>query len=188
MIYQPHALNAEETMTVVARTTSSAAVAAAMPPLLRDVDPEAVVLGVESFEDAMLGALDRERSTAELASLVAGVAVLLAAIGLYALSMLEVRRQRPELAIRIVLGARPGEIARFLWARAFVPVAAGLGAGAAIAALVYPPVRTAVPLIDAAPADAAAAALALLAAVAVALVPSMRLARRTNPNALLRVG
>lgn len=117
----------------------------------------------------------------------AAVAVVLACIGLYALSSLDVRRQRPELAARIVLGASPAALSRSLWTRSLVPVLGGLGLGAALVAIARPAVQSRVALIDATTADAALAAACLLASVVLALLPGIRLAQRTDPNELMRV-
>jgi putative ABC transport system permease protein len=186
MIYQPQSVAREETMTVVVRAPRAPTLASMLNRILREVDPEAVVLGIEPLDRAVLRPLARDRATAQLASLVAFVAILLAAIGLYAVVALELRRQRPELAIRIALGAEPAAVGRLLWRRGLGPVVGGLAAGILLGAAAIPAVRSRFSVIDAGAADFAVAAAAVLLATGLAILPNVRAARRTDPTELLK--
>ena len=159
-----------------------------------------VVTGVDGRLDAM-SPVTLEHYTAvpflpiRLATLVlsvlGGAALVLASIGLYAVTAYAVTQQRREIGIRMALGATPARIvARFL-AHAARYVGMGAIAGAALAvAIAYglatklPGSVPRVPMDQLGPFAAAAAALAAVAALAV-LVPAGR-AARVNPTTALR--
>jgi ABC-type antimicrobial peptide transport system permease subunit len=128
-----------------------------------------------------------ERLLARLTSVFAGLGLLLAAIGLYALVNDGVRQRRREIGVRMALGARAADIVRHVTLGALVLVcmglAIGLGAGIAfgrvISSLLYQ-VR---------PTDVGAVApplLILVLAFAVASLPGVMSAVRTDPTETLR--
>ena len=57
------------------------------------------------------------------------VALILAAVGLYAVASFEVALRRSEIGLRISLGATPGNVQRFVIREALGPVVIGLGVG-----------------------------------------------------------
>jgi len=73
--------------------------------------------------------LQRERLLAMLASFFGGLALLLAAIGLYGVMSCNVARRRNEIGIRVALGAERGRVLRMVMADAAGVIAAGLGLG-----------------------------------------------------------
>ena len=81
----------------------------------------------------------RERLLAMLAAFFSGVALLLAAIGLYGVLSYSVQQREREVGIRIAVGARMGRIAWLATSRVFimVTIGAGIGAGAGIASAKY---------------------------------------------------
>ncbi len=124
-------------------------------------------------------------------SVLGGAALVLASIGLYAVTAYTVTQQRREIGIRMALGATPARIVTRFLAHAARYVGAGALAGAALTvAMVYglaaklPAILPRVPLDRVGPFAAAAAALAVVAALAV-LVPAAR-AARVNPTTALR--
>jgi predicted permease len=74
----------------------------------------------------------RERLLAMLGMFFAGVALLLAAIGLYGVLNYSVQQRRREIGIRLAVGAQRGAIARMVTAEVFLVVIAGVVTGAAI--------------------------------------------------------
>jgi hypothetical protein len=137
--------------------------------------------------DQLRGTLTRDRLMAQLAGFFAVLALLLAALGLYGVSGYIVARRRPEIGIRLALGATPCGIMRTLLARMTTRVGAGIVAGAALSlwasafvdSLVYN-----VPRRDTVTMIAAALVLAITGVLA-AWLPARR-AARFNPIELLR--
>ena len=129
----------------------------------------------------------RERLLASLARFFAGVALLLAAIGLYGVLSYSVLQRERELGTRIALGAQAGNIARLVTARVFAMVGAGAVSGLIlgmasvryVAALLYgvkgnDPTMLVVP------------ALVLLFAALLAALPAVIRAVRIEPAIMLR--
>jgi ABC-type antimicrobial peptide transport system permease subunit len=67
------------------------------------------------------------RFRAVLLSVLALTALLVAAVGLYAVTSFDVAQRRYEIGVRMSLGARPGAITRLVLRQTCVPVAAGAG-------------------------------------------------------------
>jgi putative ABC transport system permease protein len=98
---------------------------------IQGVHKEAVV-DFKAFEEDVRAAVIQERLIASLSGFFGGLALLLAAIGLYGVMSYSVARRRNEIGIRMALGAEPGKVMRLvLWNVALV-TAVGLAIGAAV--------------------------------------------------------
>jgi putative ABC transport system permease protein len=75
--------------------------------------------------DQVDSSLAQERLTAMLAGFFGGLALLLAAVGLYGVTAYSVGRRRTEIGIRMALGARPAAVVRMVLGR--VALLVGLG-------------------------------------------------------------
>lgn len=70
-----------------------------------------------------------------ICSIFAGVATVLAAIGLYAVIANAVGQRTQEIGLRMAIGAAPRDVARLVFAQAIRPLAPGLAVGLALALL-----------------------------------------------------
>jgi predicted permease len=151
------------------------------------VDPDLPVARLRTQEEQIAFSLRRERLFAGLATALAGLALVLACIGLYGLMAYAVSRRTPEIGIRMALGAARGRVLRMIVWDAARLMAAGLaiGVGAAVASGRYLENQ----LFGLTPSDprTQAFAVALLAAVALAAayVPARR-ASRVDPLIALK--
>jgi putative ABC transport system permease protein len=114
-----------------------AQVATAARHVVRSVDPTMPIFGVETLGAVFDEATLTTRSLSRLLMAFAGIALLLAATGLYGLISFLVQRRTRELGLRVALGAEPSRVARMVilqaCALAAIGVVVGIG-GAMVAA------------------------------------------------------
>jgi ABC-type antimicrobial peptide transport system permease subunit len=130
----------------------------------------------------------RERLLAILAAFFAGLATLLAGIGLYGVLDYSVLQRRREIGIRVAIGARPGQIVGRIAARTFALVFAGAAGGLVIgmaAARSIESLLYQVKLTDFA--ILALPAFTIQVTTLVAGVPAVIRALRIDPAAMLRI-
>ncbi len=77
------------------------------------VDPR-LALSFRDYGDQMRGTVRQERLVAMFSGFFGGLAMLLAALGLYGVTAYSVNRRRPELAVRIALGASTSGVVRLV--------------------------------------------------------------------------
>jgi putative ABC transport system permease protein len=162
-------------------------VALAVQQAIWSVDPDQPITDLASMEEILDKEVFQRRTQTTLVGVFAGLALVLAAIGLYGVLAYLVGRQIPEIGVRMALGAAPSDIARRVVGQGLRLTAIGVAFGVA-GALAISRVLTSV-LFGVKPTDAAtygvvAAALLLTAAVA-SYLPARR-AMRVDPIAALR--
>jgi predicted permease len=190
VIYTPFAQGGDSYFSYAVRTVvPPAAVESMVRAALRKIDSGVLLLEPSSME-AIIGnspAVFLRRYPSLLIGSFAGLAVLLAAIGLYGLLAYSVAQQTNEMGIRLALGAEPGDLVRMVVGRGakLALIGVGLGIGAALAltrllgSLLY-----GVSALD--PATfVAAAALLVFVALAACYIPARR-ATHIDPTAALR--
>jgi ABC-type antimicrobial peptide transport system permease subunit len=96
------------------------------------VDP-ATTFTIRPFGAQLRSAVRQERLVAMLGGFFGGLALLLAAIGLYGVTSYSVSRRRGEIGIRMALGANPVGVVRLVIARVSGLMIAGVVIGGATA-------------------------------------------------------
>jgi predicted permease len=96
-----------------------------------DYGPSFRVSGVRTETEVLDAMTVKERMLASLGAFFAGVALLLAVVGLYGVLHYSVVQREREIGIRIALGAAAGNIARIVTGRVLVMVLVGAGVGLA---------------------------------------------------------
>jgi putative ABC transport system permease protein len=91
------------------------------------------VVTFRTFEEDIRAAMIQERLVASLSAFFGGLALLLAAIGLYGVMSYSVARRRNEIGIRMALGAAPGKVMGLVLANVALVTALGLAIGIALA-------------------------------------------------------
>jgi predicted lysophospholipase L1 biosynthesis ABC-type transport system permease subunit len=98
---------------------------------VREIDPGAPVDRVAPMRDAISEALGEWRSPMLLLATLAGIALVLSAIGVYGVVSSTVVQRRHEIGVRVALGASRARVLRLVVADAMVPCLAGVAAGLA---------------------------------------------------------
>jgi predicted permease len=151
------------------------------------IDPELTIFDAEPMTEYVAASLFGAKIAASLLSVLSGLGLLLAAIGLYSVMAYAVAQRTGEIGIRVTLGAQPKDIMRLVIRQGLAFAAAGLVVGSLAAAALSRVV--AAMLVGVGPADplvyAAAAAFTAFVTLASAAVPAWR-ALRVDPAVALR--
>jgi len=163
-------------------TLAQAAVAA-----IRAIDPEQPVVDTQTMVQLLDEKLTAQHFSALLLGVFAGVALLLAAVGIYSMLSYIVRGRSREIGIRTALGAQSADVVRLVIVEGMSPALVGVAAGTIAALASAKVMRTlvfGVSASDPLTLAAVAATLALVALVA-SVVPAYR-ALQLDPLKVLR--
>ncbi len=162
--------------------------AAAVRTAIHGVDAELPVASVMPMREYLADVLVGERFSAALMTALAGLGLLLAAIGLYGVLAYTVGQRTGEIGLRMALGARPRDVERLVIVDAAGLLAIGLGLGVVGAWGLTRLLRNA--LFEVSPSDpwtfAAVVATLLIVALAACALPARR-AARVSPMVSLRL-
>ena len=155
-----------------------AAAAAGAGFAVRDITTETKLI-----DDSLV----RERLLATLGSFFGGLALLLAAIGLYGITAYAVTRRTPEIGIRMAMGAARADVLGMILREALLLVASGAAVGVGAAYLAGRAVSSLLFGLQAGDPATTVGAIGVLAGIALGAtaVPAWR-ASRTDPMAALR--
>ena len=193
-MYVPVAQRAPETfwptvfLTINAAPGQRAAVERDVAAALTRVDPT-VAFTFGTFDQLVEATVTQERLIAMLSAFFGGLALLLAAVGLYGVVAHAVRARQTEIGLRMALGAAPSSIVRLVFQRVGVLIAAGLAFGLAGSLWAARFVEALLFHLEARDPMTFAGAAAVLVAVGVlaAWMPARR-AARLDPATVLREG
>ena len=152
------------------------------------VDPS-LTLSFLDYADQIRATLVQERLVAILSGFFGGLAMLLAALGLYGVTSYSVNRRRPELAVRIALGASTGGIVTMVLRRVALLLFAGTAIGLTLTAWLTRFIGALLFRVDARDPVTFAGAVAVIAGVGLfaGWLPARRISR-LDPISALRQG
>ncbi len=188
-VYIPFDQYAYSWPTFVVRASSGANAPSerTMKGILREVEPRTMLTATKTLPSAIEQSFAAERYRAMIVSVFGVMASLLAAVGLYGVSVRSATRRTREIGIRLALGGTSARVVRLLVGDAMTGVAIGLVVGLpaalAVGRLVRPylfGVTSSDPI-----SFALVAALLVVVTAAASFLPA-RLAGRANPAVVLR--
>jgi putative ABC transport system permease protein len=187
-VYWPMAQQSVDRAALVVRTAGRPETfVATVAEQIQDENPDQPVYAVRSMPEQIGLSLRSRNLLTGLMAVLAGSSLLLACLGLYGVVSYATRLRLRELAVRMALGARPGEARRLVLAHAgrlaILGLVIGLGAAQAVGRVLrsqlYGVGSTDVVALALVP------SLVLVTALAAALGPARR-ARRVDPALVLR--
>ena len=192
LLAQEDGENPFRSLNVVVRPSSGlpARIAASVAGALGEVDGN-LKLTVRPMEDQVNATFNQERVLAMVAGVFGGLALLLAALGLYGVMAYAVSRRRREIAIRMALGAGAdsGRVVRVVLGRVAAMVGLGIVAGGVLSLWAVRFVQSLLFGLTARDPSlfAGAAAVLVVSAATASWLPARR-AARVQPSAVLREG
>ncbi|HTL66219.1 MAG TPA: ABC transporter permease [Lacunisphaera sp.] len=133
-IYFPRDQRGGAFMAVVAEAKPGLKAAAVIPVLRRvliDLDPTVALALPQTMDDLVTQSLGVQRVTLALLIAFAGIAALLAAVGVYSVMAYSVAQRTGEIGVRMALGASSGSILQLILRAGALQVGLGLAAGLA---------------------------------------------------------
>ncbi len=134
MMYVPFAQAPLYGGEIVVRSSSSASsVAAGIRQTVRSIDKDLPVTDFESFPEAVGASVAQERFRTSLMTSFSGIALILAAVGIFGVISYSASQRTHEIGIRIALGAQQRNVLLLILGQGTKLALLGLGAGAAAA-------------------------------------------------------
>ena len=129
-LQDPLSTEYQRAMTIVTRTKSDpGATAAALRAAVTSVDKTLPVYALKPMTEYLRDSLARRRFSLVLLSVFGGVALLLAAVGIYGVISYGVTQRTHEMGIRTALGAKPRDVLKLVVRQAMVLALGGIGIG-----------------------------------------------------------
>jgi len=131
VVYVPAAQGPWDTMTLIVRAaTRPLAVTADVQRVIGSLDEALAPGNVQTLERMLSSSLSPQRFTAGMLSVFAGIALLLAVIGIYGVISYSVNQRRHEIGIRMALGAQRADVIGRVLRQGAVLAALGIAIGA----------------------------------------------------------
>ena len=175
------------TALVIRAKDDPAAVLPAVERALRSADPTQPGSGAKTMAQLLSDSAAQPRFYGLLLGVFAGLALLLAAVGVYGLISYAVAQRTHEIGVRMALGARAGDVLKLVVGEGMLLVLAGLALGLGAAFVLTRLMKSLLYEVGATDPVTFAGVTALLAAVALAacVIPARR-ATRVDPVTALR--
>jgi hypothetical protein len=154
---------------------------------VRHMDPNVGVFDAMPLAEYITASLFAQKFAASLLGILGGLALGLAAVGLYCVMAYAISQRTQEIGIRMALGAKPGDVLLLIVRQAMAIVLAGILAGTVLAAMLTRAAAGLLVKVSATDPMIFGSAAVFLAAIGLiaAFFPAVR-AARIDPNVTLR--
>jgi putative ABC transport system permease protein len=135
-MYEPYTQYSFPMMSFVVRTAGDPiAMRPVVQKLVAEIDPSVPVSGVSTLDERLSSSVTNTRFLSFVLLAFAGVAVLVASIGVYGVVALGIVQRTREIGVRLALGATRGQVLGLLLRQGLMSVIAGLVVGVAMSFL-----------------------------------------------------
>jgi putative ABC transport system permease protein len=132
VVYLPYRADPQRGVVLLVRTAGNAA---GVTPLVREemraIEPDLPLFGIQTLDEALAQRRWPFRVFGAMFAIFAGIALVLSAVGLYAVTAYSVTQRTTEIGVRMALGAQPGQVLWLVLRRALVQLAIGVPIGVA---------------------------------------------------------
>jgi putative ABC transport system permease protein len=132
-LYLPYLQNSSRGFTLLAKASNTGVAASAMRAAMRAANPEIPVYQVRALDEFVAERSTTRRLLAQLTTVFAAVALLLAAVGIYGVMSYAVVQRTQEIGIRMALGAGEESIAKMVLRNGAVLAVTGVAIGLLLA-------------------------------------------------------
>jgi predicted permease len=133
-VYFPQLIAPRLLATLVVRTSGDPmTLAAPIRRVIGEIDPNQPIRSTQSMTQVMADSIARDRFFTLLFTTFGGLALVLAAVGIYGVLAYSVRRRTQEIGVRMALGARAADVMRMTAGAGMKPVGVGILLGTAAA-------------------------------------------------------
>jgi putative ABC transport system permease protein len=189
VVYQPYRVQSPGIMNIIAR---SQVAPTSLTPLVREavqaVDSDLPVFNVQTMDELLAQNRWPFRVFGTMFAIFAFIALVLSAVGIYAVTSYSVTQRTQEIGVRMALGAQAREVSWLILRRGLVQLAIGLTIGIALSWFAGAPLRSV--LVQVPPRDPVTLAVILsvliVVTLAACLIPARR-ATRLDPLTALRI-
>jgi putative ABC transport system permease protein len=132
VVYLPYRADPQRFMFLVVRGTGDAArLTSLVREEMRIVEPDVPLFRIQTMDELLAQQRWPMRVFGSMFAMFAVIALLLSAVGLYAVTAYSVTQRTAEIGVRMALGAQPGQVMWLVLRRALVQLAIGLPLGVA---------------------------------------------------------
>jgi putative ABC transport system permease protein len=132
MAFWPHAELVYSSMTIVMRTTAdNASVATGARNVIHQLDPDQPIGEVITMNGLMARSVARSRFNSLLLAIFSGVALVMAAVGIYGVMSYAVLQRTHEIGVRMALGAQRTDVLKLMLKQGIILAVTGVAVGLA---------------------------------------------------------
>jgi predicted permease len=132
VVYLPYRADPQRGLFLMVRTSGNAAgVTSLVREEMRALEPDLPLFGIQTLDEALAQRRWPFRVFGTMFAIFAAIALVLSAVGLYAVTAYSVTQRTAEIGVRMALGAQPKQVLWLVLRRALVQLAIGVPIGIA---------------------------------------------------------